>query len=143
MWWTSLILGRMPLPTKAPHYHLLASKGARIQYGVDHSAYMSTLGRDFGGAPSVIELYRTYGLRVLLIYCFGASFTTFFRLLGPFKSNEAEEIVTTELQETIMRRGLLGNFFFGLIPMSLWAMVNIAAYLLDCCGLLPKEETVV
>jgi dimethylaniline monooxygenase (N-oxide forming) len=113
MWWTALITGRMSAPTDPPHYHLLAPSTARIRYGVDHSAYMSTLARDFGGAPGLMELWRVHGLKVLLIYCFGASFVTFYRLTGPFKSEAAPGIARTELAETIMRRGLLGNLFFG------------------------------
>lgn len=113
MWWTALITGRMQIPTDPPHNHLLARKISRIQYGVDHSAYMSTLARDFGGAPGLLQLWRTQGLRILLTYCFGASFVTFYRLVGPFESEEAPKIARTELAETIMRRGILGNLFFG------------------------------
>lgn len=113
MWWTALITGRMRMPNDPPYYHLLALSTARIQYGVDHSAYMSTLAKDFGGAPGLFELWRTHGLKVLLTYCFGASFVTFYRLTGPFKSDTAPDITKTELAETIMRRGLLGNLFFG------------------------------
>lgn len=113
MWWTALITGQMPMPIDPPHYHLLAKESSRIQYGVDHSAYMSTLARDFGGAPGLWQLLRTHGLRVLLVYCFGASFVTFYRLVGPFKSAAAPGIAKTELAETITRRGILGNLFFG------------------------------
>lgn len=113
MWWTALITNRMTMPTDPPHYHLLAKSNARIQYGVDHSAYMSTLAKDFGGAPGLLELWRAHGWRVLLAYCFGASFVTFYRLLGPFQSKEAPHIAKTELAETILRRGMLGNLFFG------------------------------
>jgi dimethylaniline monooxygenase (N-oxide forming) len=113
MWWTALILEKMQIPTDPPHYHLLARKQARIQYGVDHSAYMSTLAKDFGGAPGLVELWRRHDLGILLIYCFGASFVTFYRLVGPFASPEAPRIARTELAETITRRGVLGNLFFG------------------------------
>jgi dimethylaniline monooxygenase (N-oxide forming) len=118
MWWTALITGRMKMPTDPPHYHLLAPSTARIRYGVDHSAYMSTLARDFGGAPGLFELWWAHGLKVLLIYCFGASFVTFYRLTGPFKSEAAPGIAKTELAETIMRRGLLGNLFFGVSDLT-------------------------
>lgn len=113
MWWTALITNQMALPTDPPHYHLLAKESSRIQYGVDHSAYMSTLAKDFGGAPGLRELYAAHGLKVLLVYCFGASFVTFYRLVGPFKSDVAPSITKTELAETILRRGILGNLFFG------------------------------
>lgn len=143
MWWTALITGRMAMPTDPPHYHLLAARGSRIQYGVDHSAYMSTLARDFGGAPGLLELYRRHGLRILLTYCFGASFVTFYRLLGPFESPVAPEVARTELAETILRRGILGNFFFGVIPMIFYGLINSVAFLLDLVGLIPSEGKVV
>lgn len=142
-WWTALILGIMPLPTSEPHYHLLAKQSARIHYGVDHGAYMSQLGRDFGGAPSLRELYRVHGLKVLLVYCFGASFTTFYRLLGPFRFDQAAEITKMELAETIRRRGVLGNLFFGLIPMLFYGTLNLFVYFLDIIQLLPKEKKAV
>jgi dimethylaniline monooxygenase (N-oxide forming) len=132
----------MNMPTGPPHYHLLAAKNSRIQYGVDHGAYMSTLAKDFGGAPGLLELYRRHGLQILLIYCFGASFVTFYRLIGPFESAVAPEIVRTELAETILRRGYLGNLFFGLIPMLFYGIVNSVALLLDLVGLLPHEQEV-
>jgi dimethylaniline monooxygenase (N-oxide forming) len=142
MWWTALILGRMKMPKDPPHYHLLAKQTARIHYGVDHSAYMSTLAKDFGGAPGLLQLYRRHGLRILLTYCFGASFVTFYRLVGPFESPLAPEITSTELAETIMRRGILGNLFFGVIPMIFYGMINAVAFTLDLCGLIQKEKAI-
>ncbi|KAF2179262.1 dimethylaniline monooxygenase [Zopfia rhizophila CBS 207.26] len=143
MWWTALILGRMKIPTDPPHYHLLACKSSRIQYGVDHSAYMSTLAKDFGGAPGLVELWWRHGLRILLTYCFGASFVTFYRLVGPFESPEAPRIASNELTETIMRRGVLGNLFFGVIPMIFYGIINGTAVSLELCGLILKEKAVV
>jgi dimethylaniline monooxygenase (N-oxide forming) len=144
MWWTALILGLMPLPTDPPHYHLLASKGSRIQYGVDHSAYMSTLAKDFGGAPGLLELYMRHGWRVLLTYCFGAAFPTFYRLVGPFESRDAPRIALEELlPQTIMRRGKTGNLLFGVIPMIFYGVLNAIAWMLDFVGLLPEEKSVV
>jgi dimethylaniline monooxygenase (N-oxide forming) len=101
------------MPTDPPHYHLLAKETSRIQYGVDQSAYMSTMAKDFGGAPGLRELYMAHGLKVLLVCCFGASFVTFYRLVGSFKIDVARHITETELAETILRRGVLGNLFFG------------------------------
>lgn len=143
MWWTALILGKMDLPTDPPHYHLLAGSGSRVRYGVDHSAYMSTLAKDFGGAPGLIELWKAHGVRVLLTYCFGASFVTFYRLTGPFQSKLAPVIATTELAETILRRGLIGNFFFGVLPMIFYGSLNLLAYILELLGFIPKEESII
>lgn len=61
----------------------------------------------------MMELWRPLDLKVLLVYCFGASFVTFYRLIGPFKSEAAPGITKTELGRTTMRRGILGNLLFG------------------------------
>jgi dimethylaniline monooxygenase (N-oxide forming) len=143
MWWTALITNQMSLPRDPPHYHLLAKETSRIKYGVDHSAYMSTLAKDFGGAPGLRQLYAEHGLKVLLVYCFGASFVTFYRLVGPFKSDEAPRIARTELAETIARRGVLGNLFFGVIPMIFYGLINLVAWMAEMVGLVPEEKAVV
>jgi len=142
MWWTALILKKMSLPTNPPHYHLLASEQSRIQYGVDYSAYMSTLARDLGGLPGLWQLWQEQDWRVLLAYCFGASFVTFYRLVGPFRSSAAPDIVKMELMQTIKRRGIVGNFFFGVIPMIFYGVLNLIAYALELVGLIPSEDDV-
>jgi dimethylaniline monooxygenase (N-oxide forming) len=157
MWWTAYLLGKMPrLPSSEPHYHLLAPTNARIQYGVDHSAYMSTLAKDMRASPGLLALWSEYGWEVMLVYCFGAAFTSFYRLTGPFKDPAMKGIVQGELKETVMRRGLVGNFFFGLVPMvsvtpffrwkalfltietrqAFYGSINLTAYLLELIGLL-------
>ncbi|WVR09297.1 hypothetical protein IAU60_006362 [Kwoniella sp. DSM 27419] len=123
--------GRVPVPTSPETYHLLHTPTSRIQYGVDHSTYMSTLAKDIGSAPSLWTLWREYGWFVLFVYCFGAAFPTFYRLQGPYRSPSAKGIVQTELWETIQRRGLLGNIFMGVIPMAFYAIINITAYLVE------------
>ena len=143
MWWTALILNKISMPTDQPHYHLLATKTSRIQYGVDYSAYMSTLARDFGGAPRLLELWREHGWRVLLAYCFGASFLSFYRLMGPFRSAEATDIAKTELMMTIKRCRVAGNFFLGVVPMVFYGVMNMNAYLLELIDIIPQEESVV
>ncbi|KDQ12360.1 hypothetical protein BOTBODRAFT_67552 [Botryobasidium botryosum FD-172 SS1] len=131
LWWTALIKGQITPPTSPPHYHLLVKETARIKYGVDHGAYMSTLAKDIGAAPGLWELWREHGFHVLLCYCFGAAFTTFYRLLGPFRSESAPAIVKGELWETVLRRGILGNIFMGLIPMVTYGVINLMALVLE------------
>lgn len=112
MWWTAWLTGKMPsLPTSPSNYYLLSPPTARIKYGVDHTTYMHTLASDFGGSPALSELWRTHGLFVTFVYCFSAAFTSHYRLLGPFKSDKAPEVVKTEIWETVTRRGLLGNLY--------------------------------
>lgn len=132
LWLTSLWSGNIALPVSDNHYHLLHAESARIQYGVDHSAYMSTLARDCGASPDLFELYREYGWKVTFTYCFGASFTTFYRLLGPHRMNrnDALRIVNGELLEIVKRRGYVGNFFWALIPMVWKYAIHVAAMIL-------------
>lgn len=68
LWWISLLNNQVRKPLPPPHYHLLVKETARIKYGVDHSTYMSTLAKDIGAAPGLWELYREYGLHVLVAY---------------------------------------------------------------------------
>ena len=141
MWWTALILDKMSIPTKPGHYKLLTpQKNSRIEYGVDYSTYMSVLAKDFEGAPDLLELWRTHGWKVLFAYCFGASFVTFYRLTGPFASKVAPEVTKTELLDTIIRRGIIGNFFFGVVPMVFYGLINALAYAFELCGFVLKEK---
>lgn len=129
--WISLIKGQVRKPLPPPHYHLLVKETARIKYGVDHSTYMSTLAKDIGAAPGLWELWRTYGTHVLVCYCFGAAFTSFYRLVGPFRSDVAPQVIKTEIWDTITRRGILGNVLMGIIPMVFYATLNLMAWVLE------------
>lgn len=112
MWWTAWLTGQMPsLPKTPSNYYLLSPPTARIKYGVDHTTYMHTLAADFGGSPALSDLWRTHGAFVTLVYAFSAAFTSHYRLVGPFKSDKAPEVVKTEIWETVTRRGLLGNLY--------------------------------
>jgi dimethylaniline monooxygenase (N-oxide forming) len=66
--WISILKKQVKLPLSTPHYHLLTPDTARIKYGVDHSAYMSTLAKDMNAAPGLFSLWWTYGTKVLLCY---------------------------------------------------------------------------
>ena len=62
---------------------------------------------------------------------FGAAYTTFYRLTGPYRSSVAPEIVKTELWETITRRGVLGNLLMGFIPMLGFGILNLMVFLVE------------
>jgi len=126
--WISVIRGKVKRPLTPAHYHLLVEDTARIKYGVDHSTYMSTLAKDIGAAPGLWELWREYGFHVVVCYCFGAAFTSFYRLVGPFRSPIAPQVIKTEIWDTITRRGILGNFTMGLIPMTFYLSLNLVVY---------------
>lgn len=59
---------------------------------------------------------------------FGAAFTPFYRLFGPFRSPTAPSIIKTELWDTITRRGLLGNLLMGVIPMAFYLFISTMAF---------------
>ena len=66
--WISLLKGQVKTPLPKPHYHLLVKDTARITYGVDHSAYQSTLAKDIGAAPGLGQLWWEHGTHVLVCY---------------------------------------------------------------------------
>jgi len=129
--WISLIKGEVRKPLPPPYYHLLVKDTARIKYGVDHSTYMSTLAKDIGASPGLWELGREYGTHVLICYCFGAAFTSFYRLVGPFRSDTAPEVIKTEIWDTITRRGIMGNVIMGVIPMAFYTALNLMVWMLE------------
>lgn len=129
--WTLILRQKIPYPLSTPQYYLLVKENARIKYGVDYSSYVSTLAKDMGSAPGLGKLWWEYGTEVMLIYCFGASFPTFYRLLGPYKHEGARRIVETEIWDTIKRRGVVGNLMMGLIPMIFYAWINLMALVLE------------
>lgn len=59
---------------------------------------------------------------------FGAAFTPFYRLVGPYRSDIAPAVIRTELWDTILRRGVLGNLFMGVIPMVFYLTLNGIAF---------------
>lgn len=144
-WWTALISRRMQLPTTPGHYHLQHPHGARVRYGVDHITYVATLARDFGGVPDLWTLWWKYDTRVLLCYCLGTAYNSFYRLVGPFESQRAADVVRGELWQMVVRRGWVYTVFFSLIPMAFWGLVNGLCCLLESVNLLPNmrsmEET--
>ena len=74
----------------AQTYSLLSSTSHKAhQYGVDHGAYLHQLARDIGAAPELSWL--AWYPRAFMAYIIGQSYTTFFRLQGPFA--EAEHLV--------------------------------------------------
>lgn len=105
------------LPQEEPHYRLITSKTARIQYGIDHESYVYQLALDMESAPSLTEVLKlclqqknNHRWRLPLTWAFGANFNSKFRLCGPWKCEEsAVDIMMGELWETVQRR----NIFYG------------------------------
>ena len=62
---------------------------------------------------------------------FGAAFTGFYRLVGPFKTHKVVPVIKTELWDTITRRGVLGNVLMGVIPMLFYSMLNLCVFVFE------------
>jgi dimethylaniline monooxygenase (N-oxide forming) len=134
MWWLAYLQGDMPqLPTSPANYTLLTKDGR----GVDFGLYMAQLAQDIGAKPSLLTLLWVYGPKALLSYCFGPSFVSFYRQVGPFKEpNAMKAVVEKELIQTIKGKGLVGNVLLGIIPMMIFGVLNGVAWLLAWLRLL-------
>lgn len=85
---------------------------SRIQYGVDHESYAYQLALDTGSAPSFSEV-AAMGWKMSLVWALSANVNTKFRLVGPWKWAGAEQVMKTEIWETVTRRrGFFGESIF-------------------------------
>ena len=131
MWWLQYVQGDISLPLRSPSYKLLAKTSKKVVgYGVDHGAYMHQLGRDINAAPSLYFLATEVGPKALIAYTLGQSFTSMFRMCGPFADAHSTHVTSTELYETITRRGLLVNLMFAKIAVT-FGVLNVACLVLD------------
>ncbi|KAJ6488553.1 FAD/NAD-P-binding domain-containing protein [Mycena vitilis] len=129
--WISLLKGEVKTPLPPAHYQLLVKETARIKSGIDHYAYVSALAKDIGAAPGLGELWKEYGTKITVCYCLGAAYTSFYRLVGPYRSPLAPQTIKTELWETVTRRGLLGNILLTVVPMVFYLAVNAITLILE------------
>lgn len=136
MWWLQVLVGNLKpedCREKHGHWKLLELEHRRLKYAIDHSSYVYQLAKDIKATPSVYPpspiFYKQP--KLLLIYAMGASFNTFFRLVGPYAFPEAGEIMRGELWETVTRRGVLGNVVMGLVPMFFYGTVNAVVWSVD------------
>ena len=99
------------------HYRLHMPRDGRIRYGVDHDSYVYQLALDMDSAPGFIEMLRMAWRRrdkvgcwrLPLAWALSANTNVKFRLRGPWKWEDAEEVMVTEIWETILRR----RWFYG------------------------------
>ncbi len=125
--WTLVLRGQIPPPLSTPHYYLLVKENARIKYGVDYSSYVSTLARDMGTAPPLGELLWTYGLKVTLIYCFGAAFRRSTVSSSGVQASRCEAHCGDRDLRYDQTPRVVGNLMMGLIPMLFYAWINLVA----------------
>jgi Flavin-binding monooxygenase-like len=107
--WTLSLLDRLPTPlTVQDHYKLHHLPGSRVTYGVDHESYAYQLALDMGGAAGFTQVLGM-GWKVAVTWALGANVNTKFRLVGPWKWEDAAKVMETEIWETVARR----RGFFG------------------------------
>lgn len=106
-------------------YRLLAAKH---QYSVDHGFYVHELARDLTSTPRLSALL--WRPKALWAYAMGQSFTTFFRLTGPFAQPEAFDVAETELFHTTLTRGALANTNF-LMMNAVLLLLNGSCWCVD------------
>lgn len=83
---------------------------SRIKYGVDHEPYAYQLSIGMESALSLAQVL-TRAWKVTLVWALGANFNTKFCLVGSWKWDGAEELLKTEMWETITRRsGVFGKW---------------------------------
>ena len=149
---------------RRPSYMVLGNK---YPYGVDYGNYMHRVAEDIGAAPTLSALvagpggggffaahhhnhhptkgrhhhhYHHNPFKALYTYCFGQSYVSLFRLVGPFQSQRCWDIVETELYNVCINRGYLENF--GLIIVcyiSLWMNLTACIIELIWCFLTLKQ----
>jgi dimethylaniline monooxygenase (N-oxide forming) len=109
--WILNLLGHLPKTLRhEDHYCLQVAKSARVQYGVDHESYAYQLAKDMGSAPSFSEMLGR-GWKVALCWALSANVNPKFRMIGPWKWDGAENVMMTEIWDTITRRrGPWGKF---------------------------------
>ena len=132
LWWIEKLRGRIAAGHAPPSYGLL---GKKLVYGVDYGNYMHQLAAEFGAVPSLWSLARRP--RVLVAYCLGQAYVSFFRLQGPFASQEAWEVAATELYAPVLRRGIATNLVF-LAVMLVFGSMSAALCAAEAVLALPR-----
>ncbi|KAJ8106861.1 hypothetical protein ONZ43_g6917 [Nemania bipapillata] len=122
-------------------YRLAPPESARLKYGVDHESYAYQLALDIGSAPSLTDVLRMgfskretsdSWWRLPLVWALGANFNTKFRLLGPWKWNDAMGVMTGELWETIERRqAVFGHIMASILPILIFGPLSLITFIFD------------
>ncbi|ORY56102.1 dimethylaniline monooxygenase [Pseudomassariella vexata] len=99
--------------------------------GVDHESYAYQLALDIGSAPT-FTFIRKQGFKVLWTWAMGSNFNTKFRLVGPWKDDEALDIIRGELYN-VTKRIAGGPFFiiYTLIPLIIFGIASMFLYAVD------------
>lgn len=131
MWWIRRMKGEVVASREPPSYGLL---GKKLTYGVDYGNYMHQLAAEIGAAPSLSAIARSP--RVLIAYCFGQAYISFFRLQGPFSTGQAWDVARSELYQPIVQRGFATNLIF-VVVMVVFGSLSLALWALEMAVVLP------
>ncbi len=126
MWWIERLRGRTKPALAPPSYMLL---GGKLTYGVDYGNYMHQLAAEIGAAPTVTMLLRR-SPKAFLAWALGQAYIPFFRLRGPFASEDCWRLAETELLSPVLRRGSLANLMLVLVVL-LFGYVSLLCYALE------------
>ena len=112
-----------------PTYHLMGENKRTGSYAVDFGAYMNDLAREIGAMPDLLQwLWKSP--TVAVGYALGQSYSTYFRLQGPFMHKDCQVIAETELWEPVRSRPLVTNVLF-LSIICLFGVVNSVCWVLE------------
>ncbi|KPA44802.1 dimethylaniline monooxygenase [Fusarium langsethiae] len=97
--------------------------------GVDHESYAYQLALDMGSAPCAWTVMKK-GFKIFYTWAMGSNFNTKFRLVGPWKRNEAaENIMRNELFNVVKRSGgFVYLATYTLVPFSIFGTMSMALY---------------
>ena len=95
----------------SPTYWLLGDNARTGAYAVDYGAYMHDLARGMGCDPKLSQLIWK-SPRTCVAWAMGQAYVSFFRLRGPFFSEDMYEICEKELLAPVLARPVLSNLVF-------------------------------
>ena len=99
MWWLRVLAGDVRRPLGTPSYHVL---GRKYAYGVDYGNYMFRLAEEMGARPCLGAMLRR-SWRTCFAFCMGQAMTPFFKLQGPYASEEAWRVCRQGMGPTYVR----------------------------------------
>ena len=155
--WVLALLDKLPHRLNVEdHYRLHHSESSRIQYGVDHEAYAYQLANDIGSVPSLTDMIRL-GWKSTFSWALSSNVNPKFRLIGPWRWSGAQEVMESEIWETVTRRRLiwgelseasrgmlaadivLGHFTLAFLPMLIFGTASLVLLMVECIFVVPAK----
>ncbi|KAK5655316.1 hypothetical protein OQA88_5883 [Cercophora sp. LCS_1] len=125
-------------PKDESHFRLWHPRNSRILYGIDHESYVYQLGLDMGSVLGFWEVIgralrgNKHSWRLPIVWAFGSNLNARFRVKGPWKFPGAEQVMTVEMWNTIMRRRWFWTvsdvFWLSFLPMTIFGPLSLACW---------------